>query len=60
MIYKKITKDYYVGSGSTNKLYIRFRNHLIHYRGSKIVKLAVKKYKLENFAFMILEIFPPV
>jgi group I intron endonuclease len=27
---------------------------------SKIVKLAVKKYKLENFAFIILEIYPNI
>ena len=60
MIYNKITKDYYVGSASTNRFYARFSNHLIDYRGSKIVKLVVKKYKLENLAFMILERFPEV
>lgn len=60
MIFNKITKDYYVGSASTNRFYPRFSNHLIYYRGSKIVKLAVKKYKLENFAFLILELYPNV
>ena len=60
MIVNKITKDYYIGSASTNRFYARFSNHLIYYRGSKIVKLAVKKYKLENFAFLILELYPNI
>jgi group I intron endonuclease len=33
---------------------------LIGYTGSKILKLAVKKYKLENFVFIVLEEFPEV
>jgi group I intron endonuclease len=60
MIINKITRDYYIGSGSTNKIYARFSNHLIYYRGSKILKLAVKKYNIENFAFLILELYPNV
>jgi group I intron endonuclease len=60
MIFNKITKDYYIGSASTNRFFSRFSNHLIYFRGSKIVKLAIKKYKLENFAFMILELYPNV
>lgn len=60
LIFNKITKDYYIGSASTNRFYSRFSNHLIYYRGSKIVKLAVKKYNLKNFAFIILELFPDV
>ena len=60
MIVNKITKDYYIGSGATNRLYSRFSNHLIYFRGSKIVKLAVKKYKLNNFAFIILELYPNI
>src|ERR1700759_2409945 len=60
MIVNKVSKDYYIGSASTNRLYARFSNHLIYLRGSKIVKLAVKKYKLENFAFLILELYPNV
>ena len=36
------------------------RNRLIYIRGSKIVKLAVNKYKLSNFAFLILELFPEI
>lgn len=43
MIVNKITKDYYVGSAATNRFYARLSNHLIYFRGSKIVKLAVKK-----------------
>ena len=60
MIVNKITKDYYIGSASTDRFYARFSNHLIYFRGSKIVKLAVKKYKLDNFALIILELYPNI
>lgn len=60
MIVNIITKDYYIGSAATNRFYARLCNHVIYFRGSKIVKLAVKKYKLENFAFIILELYPNV
>ena len=60
LILNKITLDYYIGSASTNKLYSRFYRHLYNFTGSKIVKLAVKKYKLSNFAFCILELFPEI
>jgi hypothetical protein len=60
MIVNKITKDYYIGSASTNRFYPRFCNHLIYFRGSKIVKLAVKKYGLENFAFIVLDLYPNI
>jgi group I intron endonuclease len=60
MIINKITKDYYIGSASTNRFYARFSNHTIYFRGSKIVKLAIKKYKIENFAFLILELYPDI
>lgn len=58
LILNKITLDYYVGSASTGKIYSRFYKHLISFDGSKIVKNAVKKYNLDNFAFIVLEIFP--
>ena len=60
MIVNKITKDYYIGSAATNRFYARFSNHLIYFRGSKIVKSAVKKYKLNNFAYIILELYPNI
>jgi group I intron endonuclease len=60
LILNKVTLDYYIGSAATNRFYARFSNHLIYFRGSKIVKLAVRKYKLDQFAFLILEIFPDV
>jgi group I intron endonuclease len=60
IIFNKITGDYYVGSASTNRFYSRFSNHLLYFKGSKIVKLAVRKYKLNNFAFLILELFPEI
>lgn len=60
MIVNKITEDYYIGSAATNRFYSRFSNHLIYFRGSKIVKAAVKKYELKNFAFIILELYPNI
>jgi group I intron endonuclease len=33
---------------------------MVYLKGSKIVKLAIIKYKLENFAFMILDLYPNV
>jgi group I intron endonuclease len=60
LILNKMTKDYYIGSASTNKLHTRFANHLIHFTGSKIVKNAVRKYKISEFAFLILELFPEI
>jgi group I intron endonuclease len=60
LILNKITFDYYIGSASTNKFYARFSNHLLNFNGSKIVKLAVKKYKLSEFSFLVLELFPEI
>lgn len=60
LILNKVTLDYYVGSASTNRLYARFSNHLLYHRGSKVVKLAVVKYKLHSFAFLVLELFPEI
>ena len=60
MIVNKITKDYYIGSAATNRFYARFSNHLIYFRGSNILKSAVKKYELKNFAFIVLELYPNV
>jgi group I intron endonuclease len=58
LILNKFTLDFYVGSASTNKFYAKFINHLFNLNGSKIVKAAVKKYKISEFAFIILELFP--
>jgi group I intron endonuclease len=60
LILNKFNLSCYVGSGSTNKINVRFRNHLFNFSGSKIVKAAVMKYKINNFAFMVLEVFPEV
>ena len=60
LIFNKITEDYYIGSASTNRFYARFSNHLLYFKGSKTVKNAVRKYKLDNFAFLILELFPEI
>ena len=55
-----MTGDYYVGSASTNRFYAIFSNHLLYIRGNKILKHAVRKYSLSNFAFLILELFPEI
>ena len=60
LIFNKVTGDYYVGSAFTNIFYARFSNHLLYFRGSKILKHAVKKYELSNFAFLILQLFPEI
>jgi group I intron endonuclease len=60
MIINKTTKDYYIGSASTNRFFARFYNNLISFKGSKIVKLAVKKYDLQNFAFLIVDLYPNI
>jgi group I intron endonuclease len=60
LILNKITLDYYIGSAATNRFYARFSNHLFNFHGSKIVKAAVRKYKISQFAFIILELFPEV
>ena len=57
LIFNKITGDFYVGSASTNKFYARFSNHLLYFKGNKILKNAVKKYNISNFAFLIIELF---
>lgn len=60
MVLNKVTLDFYIGSASTGKIYSRFYRHLISFNGCKIVKFAVKKYKLTSFAFLILELFPEI
>lgn len=55
IIINKITKNYYIGSAIYNKLYTRFRNHLFHLNGNKLVYKSVKKYGLNNFIFGILD-----
>lgn len=60
MIINKVTGDYYIGSAATNKFNSRFCNHLIYFRGSKVLKAAVKKYGLDHFSFLILELYPNI
>jgi group I intron endonuclease len=60
LILNKVTLDYYIGSAATNKFNTRFSNHLINFHGSKLLKNAVRKYKLSSFAFLVLELFPEI
>ena len=60
LILNKFNLSCYVGSASTGRFNSRFRRHLFNFQGSKIVKAAVKKYKTDNFAFIILDIFTEI
>jgi group I intron endonuclease len=60
LILNKVTLDYYIGSASTNRIHKRFASHLVNFSGSKVLKNAVRKYKISEFAFLVLEIFPEV
>jgi group I intron endonuclease len=60
LILNKSTLDYYIGSASTGRIYVRFSNHLFNFNGSKVVKNAVKKYGISSFTFMVLELFPEI
>lgn len=60
MILNNINMDFYIGSASTNRLYGRLMNHLFYFNGSKTLKHAVNKYGIENFSFIILEIYPDI
>ena len=57
LILNKFNLSCYVGSACTGKFNSRFRRHLFNFQGSKVVKAAVRKYNIDNFAFIILEIF---
>jgi len=56
LILNIVTLDYYIGSATTNRLYVRFFNHLYFFTGSGLLKSAVKKYGLSSFAFIVLEV----
>ena len=60
LIYNKINKNFYIGSAITNRINVRFRNHLFHGTGSRITKKAIQKYGIENFKFAILEYYPGI
>jgi len=57
-IFNLVTGDFYIGSAISNRFYHRFYRHLIKGLGSQPVSNSVKKYGLDNFAFVILEYFP--
>lgn len=45
----------YVGCGTVGRIPMRYHKHLFSGKGSQLVWNAVKKYGLDNFAFLILE-----
>lgn len=58
MIYNKVNDKFYIGSATTNKINVKFRNHCIHGTGSKLMCQAIRKYGINNFAFVIIEYYP--
>ena len=55
-----INGNIYVGSGISNNIATRLHKHLYGGSGSKLVKSAVEKYGLSNFAFILLDIVPGI
>jgi hypothetical protein len=60
-IYNKINGKYYIGSAITNRINVRFRNHMVASQsGNSNIKKAINKYGLINFKFIILEYYPGI
>lgn len=57
LILNKKTSHYYIGSASTGKFHSKLINHLFEFKGSKVLKNAVKEYKLSSFAFIVIRLF---
>ena len=55
LIINLVNGKMYVGSGTVGRIPMRFHKHFFSGKGSKLVWNAVKKYSLDNFAFLILE-----
>lgn len=60
MILNNVNNNRYVGSAATDRINVRFRNHMIHRTGAKNTAAAVAKYGIENFSFYILEYYPGI
>lgn len=58
MILNKVNGERYVGSAGTDRINVKFRNHLIHRTGAKKTAEAVAKYGIEQFNFYVLEYYP--
>lgn len=55
----KLNGNLYIGSASSNRINVRFRNHCIHGTGGNIpLTRDFLKYGLESFSFIIFEYFP--
>lgn len=55
LIINLVNGKMYVGSGTVGRIPMRFHKHLFSGKGSQLVWNAVKKYGLNNFAFLILD-----
>jgi group I intron endonuclease len=58
LIYNTVNGNSYIGSATSNRINMRFRNHCIHSTGgSKPLTRAIHKYGLNKFSFHIIEYF---
>lgn len=57
-IFNIITGDFYIGSAVSNRFYSRFYKHLLRGLGNKKIAIDLDRYRIESFAFVILEYYP--
>jgi len=60
VIINLVNGNTYVGSAITGRRPNRFHKHLFGLSGSKLVAAAVRKYGLNDFAFVVAAIMPDV
>ena len=52
------TNKFYIGSAIKGNLYNRFYKHFYSLQGNKVLANNVKKYGLENFGYILVEVVP--
>jgi group I intron endonuclease len=58
-VLNRLNGNLYVGSASSNRIHVRFRNHCINRTGGNPpLTRSIAKYGLESFSFIIFEYFP--
>ena len=58
MIENKENGERYIGSAGTDRINVKFRNHVIHRTGAKKTAEAVAKYGIEKMRFYVIEYYP--
>lgn len=58
-VLNRLNGNFYIGSASSNRINVRFRNHCINRTGGNLpLMCAISKYGLQSFSFIIFEYFP--